>query len=542
MNLSRIRLHLSLGKASVDVSAKEAGQIIVLFALMLTVIVGMIGLAIDVTYAWRNGLQVQRAADAGALAGVVYLPGDVGTASLRAKAIAGADGYTADTTTSITVAQNPANDHQLDVTITDQVPTFFVRLFGVNNWTITRKARAAFVMPVPMGSPLAYYGVGCLVLKTGTAPACNNPATTNGASGVSYGGSNFNSLGAWGAVITYGGNANNGDAYDPFYNVGYTNPNPIYDPKGYNYTVGLPAGGDIRLYDPGFCAMGSYGTGDHWIDHDNNGSAYSPVSTYYRLWDTHNQPLNPTAWTFVTDSGTTFQDQHGQDTTTGSGTNGSGACDAYHNNWNYALDTGLAAGTYEVEVTTTSPSEVGAVVHNLHTNAENMFSILAVGGGSPTVYGQSRMAVYNNLAGGLQQFYMAKVDAATGAGKTLQIDLFDIGDSTAGSISILSPAGAGGTQTTATFNYTTSSECIAGKSDACSGNGRTSITVAGGSGSSFNSTWLHISIPLGNTYGSGGLWQGGWWQVKYNVTAGNDTTTWSVNVAGNPVHLVPTGG
>jgi hypothetical protein len=92
--------------------------------------------------------------------------------------------------------------------------------------------------------------------------------------------------------------------------------------------------------------------------------------------------------------------------------------------------------------------------------------------------------------------------------------------------------------------------CIAGKSDACSASGRDRITVAtSANGSSFNNTWIEITVPLLTTYGQPDtcgttsdqpcLWQGGWWQVQYNVTAGNDTTTWSVNVNGNPVHLVP---
>jgi hypothetical protein len=78
-------------------------------------------------------------------------------------------------------------------------------------------------------------------------------------------------------------------------------------------------------------------------------------------------------------------------------------------------------------------------------------------------------------------------------------------------------------------------------------------TVSGSTKSSFNNTWIEITIPLPSSYGSAGgtapivasgtpdpgLWQGGWWQVQYNVSGGNDTTTWSVNVNGNPVHLVP---
>ena len=37
---------------------------------------------------------------------------------------------------------------------------------------------------------------------------------------------------------------------------------------------------------------------------------------------------------------------------------------------------------------------------------------------------------------------------------------------------------------------------------------------------------------------AGGESQPGWWKIEYQVNGGNDTTTWEVNVLGNPVHLV----
>jgi hypothetical protein len=52
---------------------------------------------------------------------------------------------------------------------------------------------------------------------------------------------------------------------------------------------------------------------------------------------------------------------------------------------------------------------------------------------------------------------------------------------------------------------------------------------------------LTMTVPLDTTYGSsgtGGLWNNGWWQVQYNVASANDTTTWAVDVVGNPVHLI----
>ena len=565
-------------RAKVDLTAKEAGQIIVVFALMLTVLIGLIGIAIDVTYAWRKGLEIQRAADAGSLAGVVYLPGAAGNAHDRAIAEVTRNGYTTGGSTVVTAAQNPSNTRQLDVTITAQAPTFFVRMFGVNNWTITRMSRAGFVMPVPMGSPLAYLGVGCLVLNGVTAPACATTGT--GASGLTTlgttGGTSLDSLGAWASIITKGGNEENGDAYAPENNSTYSPSSNVLYPaspagadgyKGYFYTAVLPSGGSIQIFDPGFCAMGSsgsgnYGAGDHWIG--SGGGSY-PVSTYYQLWDTHDVPISPSLWTtYGSGSGSTFENEKGWDTANHSSSENSGkpsgttACtlaggaDDYHLKW-WTLASGLPAGTYEVQVSTTNTGNASV---NDGTNAENMFAIQAVGGGSPSVYGYDKMCVYNNLAasGVLQKFYMAKVDQETGAGKTLTIDLFDVGDSTGGYIQILSPDTSGSSPVLvnnfsySTFTYDASmtrvspGNCKAGTSDSCSGSGRSKITVANGSNqSSFNNTWIEITIPLGTTYGASGLWQGGWWQVQYNVTAGNDTTTWSVNVRGNPVHLVPVG-
>jgi hypothetical protein len=547
-----MRIRLGRGSEAPELSVKQAGQIIVVFALMLTSLIGLVGLAIDVTYAWRNGLQVQRAADAAAMAGVVYLPGDLGSGEAKAGVVAAENGYT-----SGVVSGCAGGDcRKMQVTITTQVPTTFVRLFGINSWTITRTARAAYVLPVPMGSPLSYLGVGCFVLKTGTPPPCNTTGT--GQSGITTagtsGGTSLSSLGAFGAVITKGGNQQNGDAYLPANNGGYSPANNVlYDSSGYFYTVYLPAGGDIKLFDPGFCAMGgngaggSYGTGDHWIDGGNTGSSHA-VSTYYMLWNTNNTPMIPSSWTHMTalDSGATYANQYGYDAANGSNPGGAtSGCPAWHDNW-VSFASGLTAGTYELQVTTSNPADSST---NTSTNAENMFAIEATGTGS-TVYGYDKMAIYNNLmaTGVLQQFYLAKVDAASGAGKTMTIDLFDVGDSTAGYIQILSPDGGSPTIagfSYATYNYDASGErvspgnCVNGASDSCTGGpGRTKITVNSGS-TSFNNTWIEITIPLPTSYGSTGLWQGGWWQVQYNTTAGNDTTTWSVNVNGNPVHLIP---
>ncbi len=64
------------------------------------------------------------------------------------------------------LAVDGGNPRQLDVTITAPVPTFFMRVFGINSINATRSAKAEYVLPVPMGSPQNYYGVGLFIAAT----------------------------------------------------------------------------------------------------------------------------------------------------------------------------------------------------------------------------------------------------------------------------------------------------------------------------------------------------------------------------------------
>ena len=50
------------------------GQTLIIFALSVTVLLGLAGLVIDVARAYDLYAKMQRAADAGALAGVLYMP------------------------------------------------------------------------------------------------------------------------------------------------------------------------------------------------------------------------------------------------------------------------------------------------------------------------------------------------------------------------------------------------------------------------------------------------------------------------------------
>ena len=70
------------------------GQVVVIFAGAMTLFVGVSAIVIDVSYYWSTTLRMQRAADAAALAGVVWLPGNVTQAVNVARAESAKNGFT----------------------------------------------------------------------------------------------------------------------------------------------------------------------------------------------------------------------------------------------------------------------------------------------------------------------------------------------------------------------------------------------------------------------------------------------------------------
>ena len=140
---------------------RPRGQIIAIFAGAMLLFVLLAAAVIDLSWYWTNNLRMQRAADAAALAGVVFLPGreDLAIAAARAEAVKngytnGVGGYT------ITPVKDPSNSRRLKVNIRGPVGTYFARVIGISSWPASRDAKADFVLPVPMGSPENYYGVG----------------------------------------------------------------------------------------------------------------------------------------------------------------------------------------------------------------------------------------------------------------------------------------------------------------------------------------------------------------------------------------------
>ena len=425
--------------------ARPRGQVLVIFAGAIIALIGIVAIVVDVSWYWANSLRVQRAADAAALAGAVYLPGNTTNAYSFARIEATKNGYTAGGGTIVTPLQDTANGgtdpRQLDVTVSAPVGTFFMRIFGINTITATRTAKAIYVQPVPMGSPENYYGVYCLT--TPSDSNCDPTTDVPNASGLGT----LASKGFWGAFQTTGDPHNEGDAFTPYNDPlhpgsnTYGGTNPDYDPAGYNYAVVVPSnGGSVYIFDPTFCPVGGgLGTGDHY-----NHNPYYSVSSYYNLYDTNNTAFTTADDTLVAGSGTLFQQEFQLDNSGTYGTpagpalgdtsaDGKTAVDCaagaiaspavggyWHDKW-WPIATGLAAGTYRVQI---QSATVGAV--NWQAQAENDWSIEVTDGvgNSPHVYGLGRMAGYNILPSGVQAMYLAQIDQ-TAAGKTIEIDLFD---------------------------------------------------------------------------------------------------------------------
>ncbi len=493
-----------------------------MFAAGLPLFLMVMAIVIDVGSLWNASIHVQLAAEAAALAGVPYMPGDFSTASSTARAEAAKNGYVVATGTTVNPRVNAESDRRLDVTISRNVGTYFLRLIGMNTVQVTRTATAEYTLPVPMGSPLSVYG--------------------------------DNSGKFWAAAESQGANRSYGDAFGTYYNPSPTLNNQ-YTPDGYMYAIDVPVGAgatSIDLYDPTFCAVDDQkGTGDHWIPWNQSG--WPAVSIYYTLWsDPAQTPLDYSDDVQVASSGNLFESKRQVDKSTTYRDTGASwstpysgyaalpdcTSDAYHNKW-WTLTTVTTPGAYRLQVNMTNLANPN---DQKNTSAENMWSLRAVPTNAtyrPFVYGLGRMIIYANVTNGTTLFYLGRIEAVH-AGKTMVIQLFDPGDASGNSsIEILQPTTSG--YSPIKFSYTADSNASGSKK----GTNVSSIKTTISGSAQYNNSWVTITVPLPKTYaaplppGEPAGTLGGWWKIRYTFdSTTTDTTTWQVSIRGNPVHLV----
>lgn len=146
-------------------AAKERGAVLPLMAIMLVVLIGSAAMAVDLGWLYWQSIEIQHGADAAALSGVIYEPDLQTEAHTEAVAAALQNGYDDGASgTTVTVSDlddTPlvvSNENELRVTITHQVDTFFMKIFGLNEITIARTAVARYTPPLLMGSPDDTFG------------------------------------------------------------------------------------------------------------------------------------------------------------------------------------------------------------------------------------------------------------------------------------------------------------------------------------------------------------------------------------------------
>ncbi len=375
----------------------------------------------------------------------------------------------------------------------------------------------------------------------------------------------LNPRGFWGTLNTQGAENVNGDAFQPNYDTrtGGVAPNcsavnnpdrACFDPNNYyNYAIEMPpgtTGGSVYVYDPGFCDVNpDRGTGDRWF------SGSTGVSTFYRLYNTQGTLSDiDDDGAPIANSDSRFRNMDAADSTMG----GSGGAQCqymvdtqygdgrdWHSRW-YLVYSGLTGGpngtVYRLNTTSTDPT---SPTGQLGTDGENSFAIFAsAAGGAPKVYGIGAMQAFTPLKSTgptvQSEFYLAQIEAVH-ASKTVEIHLWDPGDTQPlnAVLQILVPNAGGWSPTT--FTYTAAKGTTntgAANCNALTGSGNSVTTNVGATAGTFNGCWLTIRAVIPSNYTAE---QDGWWKIRYLMTgngASNDVTTWTVNIIGNPVHLI----
>src|SRR5688572_12339785 len=170
------------------------GQVLVITALALPVVIGFVALALDAGFMFDYRRRAQTAADAGALSAAMYMSANAGASNTDLETVArqdtGFNGFTHGTT-NITVTLNrppvlstdyAGNSNYVEVVVSRPTPTF---LMGVLSWT-SMTVGASAVAGVSSATGCLYAlkedtGVKSLdVSNTKTVNAANCDAAGNG--------------------------------------------------------------------------------------------------------------------------------------------------------------------------------------------------------------------------------------------------------------------------------------------------------------------------------------------------------------------------
>ncbi len=171
----------------------ERGQALVATTCLIVALIGFAALATDIGYMYSVRRHMQSAADAASLAAAnqAYLGGDNASAIDAADDVASLNGFTSTnstinvTSTTTPPAGAPSGATYYTVQITQNVPTFFLKVLGYNTMTISTQAAEAGAVPdggVVAGTSAS--GSGVTVDSGASVTVAPSGATQQGACGV----------------------------------------------------------------------------------------------------------------------------------------------------------------------------------------------------------------------------------------------------------------------------------------------------------------------------------------------------------------------
>ena len=552
----------------------ERGLVIAYFALFLTVLMVSSAFVVDMGSWYVAQKKLQRAADAAALAGAAYLPGDQGTASNEAIAAATKNGVTS---SQVAVSFDTDYPERIFVTVTDTtVKRYFSQAFMSGSQTLTAHAIGERFGSVNLGSPTNTFGLGELGdnahqsnsfaavagyctpkeagdrfltrgdgtydSSSGTFHNCSSTANTEYAAGTDHYYAFDIELPPLANRGSYSGHNIYIEAYDPSYD-------PYYLPDGVTVTAPCNAS-TVPSYDQ---------------SEPTTNNKYH-ITTNYELFDTNDVSQGVMSYDSKEDG--FLQSQHG---------------DSAHCGWQRLFTIpSTAVGTYMLKVSTPEgqADSYGVNAFSLLARYDNQGSSSPGGGitlgsypgaldcdtmSNPycvNVHPEGTMTALtytgHNVAG-TNNFYVAQVPG-TRAGSTMTVTLWDPGDNTDASainaLKVLDPKGNSVDYTWAVSSPDHPSTPHCGTTPACSGSapkasgldtsGTTTdppLTNLQGS-SKFNDRLLTLTIPIPTNYVTGGIYttaNGGWWKISYTYNGNTDfadLTTWTASISGSPVHLV----
>ncbi len=560
----------------------DRGIAIVWLAMTLLIMLSFAGLAVDLSNWYLNGDRMQRAADAGAHAGVVFLPGDLSTAATTARRETARNGLndgimTGTPNAVVQVSQEP-NPNRLRVKVTHTVPTFFVRLLGIDSVTFSKEAVAEYVSPVPMGSPEN---------KLGNDPETgyNSPqfwVNIGAPNATKVSGDRFATKVCDSSVARCTGVdkapiTNDDYDYDGYFftaDVKSVTPGQplnfeVFDASmvyvGDSCTTNMPSAANLTTLAAWYPdAATRYSNAEIWCTGDQNIGGTPNMNTTFIVrapdetpWSDTDNPMigsctpkvvpaynpgggNPTIFQWLNPS-----DGVADAEAIINPANGSNTFAEYWRRWATVCSVpagSVTAGKYVIQVRSNATVAAPLVYNStVATNGFNRMSIrvgfgsagtTAVDGSAVSIFARGKLPIYANATAADTRFYLSRI-TPNDAGRTLRISLFDMGDAASpGTLQILPPTEFGSSISGCTFSRNDGAS-LSGNAGTC-----TLSNVSTNNG--YNGRIVTIDIPIPSNYTCATSSQTGcWFRVLGDFPGGvNDTTTWSATILGNPVRLV----